>query len=216
MRFLNSTIKPKVINPHDNLVGLQSPKTELKPKAAIGLVEHLKARIEVVGALTVADYIREVLTNPTHGYYMKGDVFGSEGDFITSPEISQIFGELVGVWHVAQWMAMGKPQNVQLIELGPGRATMMQDVLRTMDQFGMTESVSIHLVEASQALRKLQAKTLNCDVESHISSGTQPNDELQQSVVADRTTRVHWYGHLEEIPLAEKDGYCMIIGHEFF
>lgn len=81
--------------------------------------------------------MRACLTSPTTGYYTSradksvGSLIGAGGDFITSPEISQIFGELVGVWHVAEWLAQGaRAAGVQLIELGPGRGTLMSDVLR--------------------------------------------------------------------------------------
>ena len=81
--------------------------------------------------------MRQVLTNPDAGYYTtpssqsKTEVFGKKGDFITSPEITQIFGELVGIWTVTEWMAQGMPKNgVELIEVGPGKGTLMDDILR--------------------------------------------------------------------------------------
>lgn len=79
--------------------------------------------------------MRQCLTSPEGGYYTSQsegkDQFGQKGDFITSPEISQIFGELLGVWLVAEWMAQGKPgAGVEVIEVGPGRGTLMDDMLR--------------------------------------------------------------------------------------
>ena len=73
------------------------------------------------GPMSVATYMREVLTNPIHGYYMRNDVFGEKGDFITSPEISQLFGDMIAVWCLNEWLRMGKPSVMDIIELGPGR-----------------------------------------------------------------------------------------------
>ena len=70
------------------------------------------------------------LAHPEHGYYMTRDPLGARGDFITAPEISQMFGELIGLWAAAVWQQMGSPENVRLVELGPGRGTMMLDALR--------------------------------------------------------------------------------------
>lgn len=91
--------------------------------------------LQVTGPISIASYMRQCLTSPDGGYYTAStpgrDQFGQRGDFTTSPEISQIFGELVGIWFVAEWMAQGKPASgVELIEVGPGRGSLMDDVLR--------------------------------------------------------------------------------------
>ena len=129
-----------------------------------GLEAHLASIIKFRGGpVTVAEYMQEVLTHPEFGYYMHRDVFGQRGDFITSPEVSQVFGELMGAWAVWQWTQLGKPKNVKLIELGPGRGTLMADLLRATSVFKeFTNSVSVHMVEVSPALREMQRKSLRC------------------------------------------------------
>jgi len=97
----------------------------------------------MTGPISVATYMRQCLTSDLGGYYtsepQSGDQFGRKGDFITSPEISQVFGELVGLWIVAEWMAQGKKRSgIQLLEFGPGRGTLMDDVLRV--------SASVHKI----------------------------------------------------------------------
>lgn len=92
-------------------------------------------RAQTTGPISIAAYMRQCLTSPDGGYYMSEaedrDQFGRKGDFITSPEISQIFGELLGVWMVTEWMAQGqKSRGIDIIELGPGRGTLMDDMLR--------------------------------------------------------------------------------------
>ena len=94
------------------------------------LSAHLAARIARQGPMTLADYMAEALTHPRHGYYMRGDPFGAGGDFITAPEISQMFGELIGLWCADIWQRLGRPDPVLLVELGPGRGTLMADAVR--------------------------------------------------------------------------------------
>ncbi|RDJ25532.1 class I SAM-dependent methyltransferase [Bosea caraganae] len=101
------------------------------------------------------------LGHPRHGYYMTRDPFGAQGDFTTAPEISQMFGELIGLWAATVWRAMGEPASVRLIELGPGRGTLMADALRAAQAVpGFREALSVHLVEMSPVLRQAQARPL--------------------------------------------------------
>src|SRR5258707_10244472 len=102
------------------------------------------------------------LSLPMYGYYTTLDPLGGAGDFTTAPEISQMFGELVGLWAAAAWRAMGSPERVRLVELGPGRGTMMLDALRAakvMPEF--RAAIALHLVEISPTLEKLQRQTLS-------------------------------------------------------
>ncbi|NVJ97217.1 MAG: SAM-dependent methyltransferase [Alphaproteobacteria bacterium] len=114
-------------------------------------------RIEASGPISLADYMAECLMHPRHGYYQRERVFGSDGDFITAPEVSQMFGETLGLWLADRWMAMGRPNVVHLIELGPGRGTLMADILRACARVpGFQEAAHIHFVETSKQLRALQ------------------------------------------------------------
>ncbi|MGE3875537.1 MAG: class I SAM-dependent methyltransferase [Parvibaculaceae bacterium] len=119
------------------------------------------AMIREDGPMPLDRYMALCLGHPLHGYYMSRDPFGPDGDFITAPEISQIFGELVGIWCAAAFQALGAPRQFNLIELGPGRGTLMSDMLRAARVMpGFREAAQIHLVETSPTLRKLQARKL--------------------------------------------------------
>ena len=111
--------------------------------------------------MPVADYMRLCLTHPEHGYYVKRDPLGSGGDFITAPEISQMFGELIGVWMATVWRQMGAPENFRIVELGPGRGTLLDDALRATKAVpGFCQAAVLHLVEISPALREVQERRL--------------------------------------------------------
>ena len=111
--------------------------------------------------MTVADFMSAALTEPGSGYYMTGDPIGVEGDFTTAPEISQIFGELIGLWCAQCWQDLGSPERINLVELGPGRGTLMADALRAAAVLPAFESaIRIHLVEASPSLKRRQRETL--------------------------------------------------------
>ncbi|KAL6747246.1 S-adenosyl-L-methionine-dependent methyltransferase [Haematococcus lacustris] len=128
------------------------------------LMAHLRAKILMRGGpISMAEYMQDALTSPQGGFYMHRDVFGKQGDFITSPEISQMFGEMLGVWAVHTWASLGRPSRLGLVELGPGRGTLMADMLRATAGFtDFARAVEVHLVEVSPALRALQWKTLGC------------------------------------------------------
>lgn len=121
----------------------------------------LSRRIAATGPITLADYMAECLLHPEHGYYATRDPFGVAGDFITAPEITQMFGELVGLALAQAWLDQGAPRPFVLAELGPGRGTLMADILRATARVrGFAESAVIHLVEASPVLRAAQAATI--------------------------------------------------------
>lgn len=159
----------------------------------MALRRALTQAIELRGPLSLANYMQLCLTHPTDGYYSSKDPFGSKGDFITSPEISQMFGELTGINLVSQWMNMGRPKDFRIVELGPGRGTMLDDLLRASKSFPtFFESLKeILLVETSSKLRQVQ--------EQKVGNYQKPHS---------------WCSLVKELP---KDGVpTFIIAHEFF
>lgn len=129
-------------------------------------MSRLKGRIvrliEAAGPISVSDYMALCLADPQDGYYMTRDPFGRDGDFVTAPEVSQMFGELVGAWIAATWQATGAPRPVTLAEIGPGRGTLMKDILRTLAKIAphLVGAASVVLIETSPRLRQIQAATL--------------------------------------------------------
>lgn len=121
----------------------------------------LKQRIAAEGTLSVAQFMQEALSHPEYGYYQRQDPFGTQGDFITAPEISQVFGELLGIWCAVAWEGMGAPSAVALVELGPGRGTLMNDLLRGTKHIPhFHDALEVHLVETSPHLTTLQQQSL--------------------------------------------------------
>ena len=125
------------------------------------LAAFLRDLIAKDGPITVARYMAEALGHPTHGYYITRDPLGAGGDFTTAPEISQMFGEMIGLWCVATWRRMGEPSSFALAELGPGRGTLMADALRAARlEPRFLAAAQLHLVETSPALREKQKAAL--------------------------------------------------------
>ncbi|MFN4009898.1 MAG: class I SAM-dependent methyltransferase [Pannonibacter sp.] len=159
------------------------------------LKARLKERIRLTGPISVADYMTACLADPEDGYYTTSpEPFGRNGDFITAPEVSQMFGELIGGWVVATWMAMGAPSPVHLVELGPGRGTLMADILRTARlRPAFLDAVAVHLVEVSPKLRQRQGETLG-----GFSSALKVAPQ--------------WHEHHSRVP----EGPTLLIANEFF
>ena len=125
------------------------------------LLDILRREIRLQGPITLARYMDICLSHSNHGYYPKQDPLGRAGDFTTAPEISQMFGELIGLWAGVVWQQMGQPSAVNLVELGPGRGTLMADALRAASIVpSFPDAIAIHLVEISPALRAVQAEAL--------------------------------------------------------
>lgn len=162
--------------------------------------------IRASGPMTVATFMRSALLDPAQGYYSSShdsaaadrNVIGSKGDFITSPEISQVFGELLAVFFVARWQAVGEPKATRLIELGPGRGTLLSDLVRTFSTFQVASSLrQIHLVETSDGLRRLQEDALRQVVEGRLGK------KLVVSPDAGGPDEIHvqWYADVHSVPI---------------
>jgi NADH dehydrogenase [ubiquinone] 1 alpha subcomplex assembly factor 7 len=150
---------------------------------------EIRRLIAVAGPMPLWQYMRLCLTHPQYGYYINRDPFGAGGDFVTSPEISQMFGELIGLWMASVWQQMGAPENVRIVELGPGRGTLMHDALRAARVVrDFRSAIVLHLVEISPALQKTQQRAL---------------EEID--------VPVQWHAALEDVPT----GPTILIANEF-
>jgi SAM-dependent MidA family methyltransferase len=139
------------------------------------LRDLLISRISKTGPMSLADYMADCLLHPDHGYYATRDPLGQQGDFTTAPEISQMFGELLGLCLAQTWIDQGQPSTMTLAELGPGRGTLMADVLRaTKGVPGFHDAAQVHFVEASPVLRAKQAAAVP-DAKWHDTIGTLPD-----------------------------------------
>lgn len=125
------------------------------------LARLLIERIKHAGPISVRDYMDACLNHPEHGYYRNRAAIGAQGDFITAPEISQVFGELIGLWAAVVWQQMGAPSRVRLVELGPGRGTLMRDMLRAARKVpGFRDALAVILVEQNVTLAAMQRAAL--------------------------------------------------------
>ena len=150
---------------------------------------RLKAQIARIGPISVEHYMDVCLADATAGYYPSKQPIGASGDFITAPEVSQVFGELLGLWAFAVWQSMGSPHPVILAELGPGRGTLMADALRALRRLpGFMRGAKVSLVETSPPLRRAQEDSL-----------------------ADSGADVSWHETVETLP----DGPLIVIANEF-
>lgn len=151
--------------------------------------QRLMDRIASEGVIPVSAFMAEALFDPVAGFYATKDPIGAGSDFITAPEISQMFGEVIGLWLAQAWIDMGSPARVQLIELGPGKGTLMHDILRTARVVpGFVNAMEVTLVEASPALKMVQGETL-----------------------AESPVQIRWADRIERAPA----GPSLVVGNEF-
>ncbi|WP_377296340.1 class I SAM-dependent methyltransferase [Rhizobium sp. SGZ-381] len=155
------------------------------------LADKIKNLIRANGPISVTDYFALCLADPDHGYYRTREPFGRHGDFVTAPEISQLFGEMLGIFMVHAWQQHGAPSPVNLVEIGPGRGTMMLDMLRVIAKLApaLHEALSVHLVETSDRLRGVQRVTLEA-----------------------YSAKITWHAAFEDVPA----GFTLIAANELF
>lgn len=195
------------------------------------LVSFLRSLVLLRGPLTMADFMRHCLSHGEHGYYMRRgrEVFGRGGDFTTSPEISQMFGELLSVWVIATWQGLVQrgllppDQKFWLVECGPGRGTLAADMLRVLGRLPAAKDLlaGVHLIETSAELRTVQAASLKCDGitrEDAVARAATEQGKLDTAVIGAAGPApgvpVHWHDSLEDIPHGR--GPVFIIAQELF
>jgi len=156
-----------------------------------GLKQRIADLVLASGPLSVADYMALCLFDPKQGYYTTREPFGTEGDFTTAPEISQMFGELVAIWLRTAWDAAGRPSPFVLAEIGPGRGTLMKDMLRTLSKLdpAFAAQASVAMVETSPRLTDIQKRTLG-----------------------DAAARASWHQSIDTLPHLP----LFIVGNELF
>ena len=153
------------------------------------LADQITAHILTHGSISIAEYMRWALYNPEKGYYESKNPIGKDGDFITAPEISQLFGELIGVWCLNAWQSLGEPSDFNLVELGPGRGTLMADLLRTAGiRRRFLDEAKIFLIEKNAMLRERQKRALP------------------------KTANVQWHKDIASLP----DAPTIFVANEFF
>ncbi|EFO20574.1 hypothetical protein LOAG_07918 [Loa loa] len=171
------------------------------------LLHFIKQKINLNGPMSVADYMRLTASSPIGGYYSHhgSKIFGEKGDFITAPELTQIFGELVGIWCYYELSYTGHSGEWQLVENGPGTGQLMYDITRTLIQLKATEG-SIHLVETSDALLS-QQESLLCEHTSQFVDG----EPYVRCNVTKNGFPVYWYRSVDDIPAK----FSVFISNEF-
>lgn len=194
------------------------PPTQTKPKKDLN--EILLDSIRASGPMPVSTFMRTCLLDPMQGYYSTSnspttsnrEVLGSRGDFITSPEISQVFGELVAIFYLARWQAVNSPPATRIVELGPGKGTLLADMLRTFSTFPsfMKTLKRIHLVETSAGLMDVQLRSISealaVSGRKVVSADEEPGED---------GVKVEWFPSIDLVPVSS-DEFTILTAHEFF
>ncbi len=159
-------------------------------KGSMSLDHRIQTQIEATGSLTVSEFMALALYDPTDGYYAKKIPIGRSGDYITAPEMTQVFGEIIALWFVDLWHQAGHSPLFHLVEMGPGRGTLMTDILRTFLSLKIPLP-QVHLVEISPLLK-----------------------ELQKAALTPFSTSIFWHNDLTTLP--QDQGFCMMVANEFW
>lgn len=199
----------------ENLGKMASYPAPGPSKKVNNLLDFFSEMIRTTGPISLSAYMRQCLTHPQFGYYTtRNPLDGKSGDFITSPEISSVFGEMIGIWLYTVWTSQNKPSAINVIEFGPGRGTLMCDVMSVFTKFanksGANVKCNIVLIEASPVLRKEQHKLI-CSPNTPVETDA---DGFECST-SKWGTRVTWVDTEKDI-LAKKSEASYILAHEFF
>ena len=193
------------------------PVVEKEIETPLG--EDLNNYIRLRGPLTVHEYMSQCLNHGYYGYYQtKTQKIGTDGDFVTAPEMSQLFGEMIAIWCVSVWKEMGCPKQLNIVEMGPGKGTLMKDILDSCKPFKkFCDSINIHLVELSPAMKQLQQEKL--EIKSIKPDNIEHKDEADGKnkinandyIVTKQDIPVKWHNFLNQVPA----GPSLYIGQEF-
>ncbi|MBX9804694.1 MAG: SAM-dependent methyltransferase [Alphaproteobacteria bacterium] len=156
----------------------------------MSLDSRIREQIDTTGPVSVLEFTTQALYDPLDGYYGKKVPIGRSGDYITAPEMTQVFGEVIALWLIDLWQQAGSPSPFHLVEIGPGRGTMMADILRTIVSLKIPLP-NVHLVEVSPLLK-----------------------EQQRTALSPYSTSVFWHPNLTTLP--EDHGFCLMVANEFW
>lgn len=209
---LESDIKGDV-NIRDNLGKmLQFPQRDQKNIQINNLSDLFTQTIKTTGPISLSAYMRQCLTHPDLGYYTTRNPLDiSLGDFITSPEISSVFGEMIGIWLYSTWESQNRPQKIRIIEFGPGKGSLIYDVLNTLNKFAKKSKldIEINLIEASSVLRKEQWKLLCGNNEF------KDENHGYNSSITKWNNQIRWYNTEKDI-INDENTTNYVFAHEFF
>ena len=160
--------------------------------------KQIREIIGLQGPIGIDVFTQYCLYDPKHGYYINQNPIGAEGDFITAPEISQMFGEMIAKWVISCWVNLGSPAKFNLIEMGAGRGTLLKDIIRTLCKFPeITNAIKINIVESNNNLAKIQKET------------------IENSITSEKSLGVFWYQDLNKLFKDNDDCPFIMIGNEF-
>ncbi|KAH3676115.1 hypothetical protein WICMUC_002412 [Wickerhamomyces mucosus] len=222
-RLYHSNVRPSLFNRSFNLINRwtsTSKRTKFIHPNDNELSKILSKVIEITGPIPLSSYMRQCLTHPTLGYYTSKDPLGGQGDFITSPEISQLFGEMIGIWFYSIWKSLdSSTRKINFIEFGPGKGTLMYDCLKIFKRLLKDNNIQINIImiETSKILKRKQYEILTKDAKNSKLFESFPfwNSKLNNGEIIWCDTEIDLNEILDKNNNID-DNYNFIIAHEFF